>query len=73
MSKNEVLSFFRQKYIKSLVFPIKFSDNINGSLIARNSSDYEDFFTIEKDDVTQQINNAKEFLTAIETYLASFF
>jgi hypothetical protein len=35
----------------------------------RNSSDYVDFFETTLDDAQKQVENAKLFLSAVETYL----
>jgi len=66
-----IIAAFRQKYIKSGIFPVEFSDIINGAFEARGSSDYEDFFVISKEDVVHLFENAKEFLAAVEAYLKS--
>jgi len=64
-----IISVFRQKYIKTGVFPVELSDTIEAAFQARGSSDYEDFFVISKEDVQQQIENAKVFLTTIKKYI----
>ena len=66
-----IISFFRQKYIKTGIFSVEFSDIINGAFEARGNSDYQDFFVISKADVVTQIENAKTFLAAVEAYISS--
>jgi uncharacterized protein (UPF0332 family) len=64
-----VISEFRQKYIKTGVFPVEFSNIIGDAFDSRGKSDYEDFFVISKADVTEQIENARVFLDAVTQYL----
>jgi len=64
-----VISAFRQRYIKTEVFPVLFSDIVAKAFKVRNDSDYQDFYVISKDDVAVQIENAKTFLTAVEEYV----
>jgi uncharacterized protein (UPF0332 family) len=66
-----VISAFRQKYIKPGVFPVELSDIIRDAFNIRGKSDYEDFFVISKEDVVQQIENARVFLEAVEAYINS--
>ena len=64
-----VIAAFRQRYIKTTVFPSEFSDMIQYAFRNRGKSDYEDFFVIAKEDVNKQIENAKVFLAAVEEYV----
>ena len=64
-----VISRFRERYIKTGIFPTEFSDIVGDAFEIRNDSDYEDFYIISKDDVAAQIANAKTFLTAVEEYV----
>ena len=64
-----IIAEFRQRYIKTEVFPPEFSDIINNAFNMRNNSDYEDFFIVSKEDVIKQIENAKTFLASVEAYI----
>ncbi|MDR0862997.1 MAG: HEPN domain-containing protein [Oscillospiraceae bacterium] len=64
-----IISMFRQKYIKTGIFAAEFSDVIENAFSIRNKSDYDDFFVISKEEVTQQIANARVFLEAVENYI----
>jgi len=64
-----IISAFRERYIKTGVFPTKFSDFIRTASKNRGDSDYDDFFIISKEDVAQQIGNAKAILTAAEAHI----
>lgn len=60
---------FRRNYIKTGVFPKEFSDIIGNAFEIRNDSDYEDFYIVAKDEVQQQVKNAKVFLEVVEDYI----
>jgi len=65
-----VISQFRKNYIKTGIFPSTLSDIITKSFRDRNDSDYNDYYLISKDEVVEQLENAKTFLAAVEEYLA---
>ena len=65
-----VISYFRQKYIKTGIFDTTFSDIVGTAFTVRNKSDYQDFYIVSKSDVSAQLENAKTFLAAVEEYLA---
>ena len=67
-----IISEFQRRYIKTGKFPKSFSDMIRDSFQIRNSSDYEDFYVVAKEDVVQQISNAKEFMAIATAYIDSF-
>ena len=64
-----IIAAFRQRYIKTGIFPTIFSDIIKDAFENRGKSDYDDFFIISKEDATEQIENAKAFLAAVEDYV----
>jgi len=64
-----IIATFRQRYIKTGIFPANFSGIITSAFEVRNDSDYQDFYIISKEKVENQIANAKVFLTAIEDYI----
>ena len=64
-----VISYFRQNYIKTGMFNVKFSNIIGDAFRIRNDSDYEDFYVVVKSDVEEQIKNAEMFLEAVMKYL----
>ena len=65
------ISEFRKRYTKTGIFDKRLSDILTDAFEVRNESDYDDFFVIAKEDVRQQIEDAKLFLTAIEAYLGN--
>ena len=56
------LSYFRQNYIKTGIFDIELSDYLSIASEARNSSDYDDFYVISKDEVDMQIDYVKMWI-----------
>jgi uncharacterized protein (UPF0332 family) len=66
-----VISKFLEKYIKTGIFPVKYSDAIKNAFEIRNDTDYEDFYTVSKSDVATQVENAREFLTAVKEYIGT--
>jgi len=64
-----VISAFRQRYIKTGIFPAEFSDIIQSSFNNRGKSDYSDFFVISKDDTAEQIENAAIFVDKVKSYI----
>ena len=68
-----VIAFFRKEYVKTGVFEKKLSDIIQDAFEIRIDCDYEDFYVVAKEDVEQQIKNAKYFIEKIEAYLQAVF
>ena len=66
-----IISFFRQHYIKTNIFPVEFSDIIERAFKTRNKSDYDDFYIFKKSEALCQITDAKTFLEAVETYITT--
>lgn len=64
-----IISEFRRLYIKSGVFETRLSDIISILFNIRTDSDYDDLFVISKEEVLEQTQNAKYFLTKIEKFL----
>lgn len=67
-----VISYFRQHYVKTGLFPLECSQIIGDAKDYRESSDYEDFVIIEREIAEEQIGNAERFLEITKTYLAGF-
>ena len=64
-----VISEFRKRYIKTGIFPKHFSTTIKESFQSRGDSDYEDFYVVVESEAREQIDNAKEFLEAVEKHI----
>ena len=64
-----VMSEFRRLYIKTEIFDSKLSHIISVLFDIRTDSDYDDFFVISKQEVSEQVQNAEVFLNSIKEYL----
>ena len=64
-----IISEFRRLYIKSGIFETMLSDIISVLFNIRTDSDYDDFFVISKNEVSEQIINAEYFMRKIHEYL----
>ncbi|MCL2436833.1 MAG: HEPN domain-containing protein [Clostridiales bacterium] len=64
-----VISYFREKYIKTNIFDDKYSDIIGKASVIRGKSDYEDFYIASKDEAIEQVDNAKIFYEAVADYI----
>ncbi|MCI8755873.1 MAG: HEPN domain-containing protein [Oscillospiraceae bacterium] len=64
-----VISYFQRQYIKTGIFDTELSDIIKDAFSIRQNCDYEDFFLVSKEDVLNQLENAKKFIDIIQAYL----
>lgn len=64
-----VIAEFQKQYIKDGTFDKEMSAIIRRLFLARNNSDYDDFFVIAKDEAIKQYNDACMFLEEIEKFL----
>lgn len=65
-----VISIFRREFVKTGVFPSRFSDMIGNAFELRGSSDYDDFYIASQADILKQIEDAEDFLGATRDYLS---
>ena len=65
-----VIAYFQEHYIKTEKFDKQYSFILKNSFLVRQESDYEDFYIISKDEVKQQMDDAKQFVAEIEHYLS---
>ena len=65
-----IIAEFRKNYIKTEIFSTEMSDIISKLFNVRSSSDYDDFYIISKDKVSEQYENAKIFVETVEKYLS---
>ena len=66
-----VIAEFRRLYIKTGLFDSELSKIISVLSDSRNDSDYDDFFVVSKEEVTEQIKDAEYFLRKIKEYLST--
>ena len=68
-----VISEFQKLYIKTGVFDKEMSVVMRRLFLARNNSDYDDFFIISKEDAVRQFEDAKMFVLNIRKYLETVY
>ena len=65
-----VISYFREKYIKTNIFDKKLSVIIENLFELRTESDYGDYYIVSKQEITEQIANAEYFFEQVKAYLS---
>lgn len=66
-----LISNFRQKYIKTGIFDIEYSEILKSLAQYRQDSDYDIFADISLDEAKEQYENAKKFVDAVKAFLSS--
>ena len=66
-----IIAEFRRLYIKTGIFDAELSKIISVLSDSRNDSDYDDFFIVSKEEVTEQIKDAELFLVKIKEYVST--
>ena len=66
---SAVAAYFRKEYIKTGFFDVELSDIIKEAFDVRSDSDYEDYYLISREDVLEQIANARVFFQKTKEYL----
>ncbi len=64
-----VIAEFRKSYIKTGIFNPEMSHIIDSLKDVRQSSDYDDFYLIFKEEVLEQVESAVFFVDEVEKYL----
>ena len=64
-----IIAEFRKNYLKTEKLPKKLSPMIEALVEIRQGSDYDDFYIISKEEVYEQLQNAKIFISEVEKYL----
>ena len=64
-----VIAEFRKNYIKTEILPKELSVIIDALVEIRQGSDYDDFYIVSKDEVYEQLENAKYFIDEVESFL----
>ena len=68
---RSLLSFFRLEYVKTGILDTKLSDIVGILFQIREKSDYDDFYIVSKQEISEQIENAEYFLNQISLYLST--
>jgi uncharacterized protein (UPF0332 family) len=66
-----IISAFNKDYVKTGIFHVSASETIKSAFNVRGKSDYDDFFVVSKEEVSEQIRKARVFLDEVSGYLAA--
>ena len=64
-----VIAYFIKKYINTNILDNELGEIIRSAERERNKSDYQDFYTISKDEALEQVIKAKLFFTKVDEYI----
>jgi len=64
-----IIAEFRKNYLKTGVLNKDLSLIIDSLVEIRQGSDYDDFYIVSKEEVKEQLKNAKEFIKEVESFL----
>lgn len=64
-----IIAEFRRNYLKTELLPKELSNIIDALVEIRQGSDYDDFYVVSKDEVFEQLENAKMFISEVEKFL----
>lgn len=66
---SAVIGYFNKNYILTTIFDKKFGSIINNAFELRQSSDYQDFYMVNKTETEQLITDTENFINTVKTYL----
>lgn len=64
-----IIAEFRKIYLKTEILPKTLSPMIDALVEIRQGSDYDDFYVVSKEEVCEQLENAKIFVSEVEKFL----
>lgn len=64
-----IIAEFRKNYLKTELLPKTLSPMIDALVEIRQGSDYDDFYIVSKEEVCEQLENAKVFVSEVEKFL----
>lgn len=64
-----IIAEFRKNYLKTEILPKSLSPMIDALVEIRQGSDYDDFYIVSKEEVCEQLENAKVFVSEVEKFL----
>jgi uncharacterized protein (UPF0332 family) len=64
-----IISYFINNYVKSGLIDEKYSQMLTKAQRLRIDSDYDDLYVADKETAEKQLENAKEFVSFIESYI----
>lgn len=66
-----IIAYFNQHYVASGKIETEYSKILMGAQKVRNSSDYDDFYIVSKEEAQNQISNAEKFIEKVKEYLSN--
>lgn len=66
-----VMAYFQKNYVKTGIFEKEYSKILTEAFEIRSESDYDDYYAISKEEVEEQIQNARFFLEGVTEYVNS--
>ena len=66
-----VIQYFHKEFVKAGECDPRFGKILDTAFQIRNNCDYNDFYLVSSDDAKLQLQNAKDFLQMVITYLDS--
>lgn len=64
-----IIAEFRKNYLKTNLISKELSPTIDALVEIRQGSDYDDFYVVSKQEIIEQLENAKIFVNAVEAFL----
>ena len=66
---SALISAFIKEFIKTQIFDDRMSDILRDLFNIRGKSDYDDFYVLDKQDISEQIDNAGYFFEQVRMFL----
>lgn len=66
-----VMAYFQTNYVKTGIFEKEYSKILTEAFEIRSESDYDDYYAISKEEVEEQIQNARFFFEGVTEYVNS--
>ncbi len=68
-----VLAFFDREFVKTGIFPKELSHSFHRAFESRQTNDYGEIFTLSGEEAKQTLEEARNFVSSIESYIHSKF
>jgi len=68
-----VLAFFDREFVKTGIFPKELSHSFHRAFESRQTNDYGEIFTLSEEEAKQILEEARNFVSSIESYIHSKF
>ncbi len=68
-----VLAYFDREFVKTGIFPKELSHSLHRAFESRQTNDYGEIFTLSGEEAKQTLEEARNFVSSIESYIHSIF